>query len=56
MIEETDIYVKENTKSDILLTQNIQEKWDTMKRPSLRITGIEEELEIKAQKIYSAKS
>jgi hypothetical protein len=25
------------------MTQNIQEIWDTMKRPNLRIIGIEEE-------------
>ena len=41
-IEETDSSVKENIKSNKSLTQNIQEIWDTMKRPSLRIIGIEE--------------
>ena len=41
-IEETDSSVKENVKSNKLLTQNIQEIWDTMKRPNLRIIGIEE--------------
>jgi hypothetical protein len=34
--------VKENTKSKKLLTQNIQEIQDTMRRPNLRIIGIEE--------------
>ena len=30
---------KENLKSNKSLTQNIQEIWDTMKRPNLRIIG-----------------
>jgi hypothetical protein len=34
--------VKEDTKSKKCLTQNIQETPDTMRRPNLRITGIEE--------------
>ena len=34
--------VKENVKSKKFLTQNIQEIWDTMKRPNLKIIGIEE--------------
>jgi hypothetical protein len=34
--------VKENAKSKTLLTQNIQEIQDTMRRPNLRIIGIEE--------------
>ena len=32
-----DSLVKENIKSNKFLTQNIQEIWDTMKKPSLRI-------------------
>ena len=40
--EEIGSSVKENVKSKKFLTQNIQKIWDTMKRPSLRITGIEE--------------
>ena len=40
--KETDISVKENVKSKKFLTQNIQEIWDTMKRPNLRIIGVEE--------------
>jgi predicted nucleic acid-binding Zn-ribbon protein len=34
--------VKEKLKSKILLSQNIQEIQDTMRRPNLRIIGIEE--------------
>ena len=34
--------VKENVKSGTTQAQNIQEIWDTMKRPNLRIIGIEE--------------
>ena len=34
--------MKENTKSKKFLTQNIQEIQDTMRRPNLRIIGIEE--------------
>ena len=37
-----DTTVKENAKSKKLLTQNIQEIQDTMRRPNLRILGIEE--------------
>ncbi|KAL6088665.1 hypothetical protein STEG23_010199 [Scotinomys teguina] len=41
-IEEIDSTVKENTKSKQVITQNVQEIWDIMKRPNLRIIGIEE--------------
>jgi hypothetical protein len=41
-IENIDTIVKENTKSKKLLTQNIQEIQDTMKRPNLRIMRKEE--------------
>ncbi|KAL6042861.1 hypothetical protein STEG23_007546, partial [Scotinomys teguina] len=41
-IEEIDSSVKENTKSKKVIKQNVQEIWDTMKRPNLRIIGIEE--------------
>ena len=35
--------VKENIKSKKILTQkNVQEIWDTMKRPTLKITGRED--------------
>jgi wobble nucleotide-excising tRNase len=40
--ENIDTTVKENTKSKKLLTQNIQEIQDTMRRPNLRKIGIEE--------------
>jgi hypothetical protein len=39
-IEYIDTLVKENTKYKKVLTQNIQEIWDTMKRPNLRIIRI----------------
>ena len=53
-----DTQVKENAKSKNLLTQNIQEIWDTMKRPNLRIIGIEEgkETQSKPWKLFSTKS
>jgi peptidoglycan hydrolase CwlO-like protein len=41
-IENIDTTAKENAKSKKLLTQNIQEIQDTMRRPNLRIIGIEE--------------
>ena len=41
-IENIDTTVKENAKCRKLLTQNIQEIQDTMRRPNLRIVGIEE--------------
>jgi hypothetical protein len=41
-IENIDTTVKENTKCKKNLTKNIQEIQDTMKRPNLRIIGIEE--------------
>jgi hypothetical protein len=41
-IENIDTTVKENAKSKKLLTQNIQEIQDTIRRPNLRITGVEE--------------
>ena len=43
MIEETDTWVKENVKAKMFLTQNIQETWDTMKIPNLRIIQTEKE-------------
>jgi uncharacterized coiled-coil protein SlyX len=42
MVEEIDTTVNENSKHKNLLTQSIQEIQDTMKRPTLRIIGIEE--------------
>jgi uncharacterized coiled-coil protein SlyX len=41
-IENIDTTVKENAKCKKLLTQNIQKIQDTIRRPSLRIIGIEE--------------
>jgi uncharacterized coiled-coil protein SlyX len=41
-IENIDTTVKENAKSKKLLTQNIQEIQVTMRRPNLRIIGVEE--------------
>jgi hypothetical protein len=41
-IKNTDTSVKENTKCKKLLTQKIQEIQDIMRRPNLRIIGIEE--------------
>jgi hypothetical protein len=41
-IENINTTVKENAKSKKILTQNIQEIQDTMRRPNLRIIGIKE--------------
>ena len=41
-IENIDPTVKENAKCKKLITQNIQEIQDTVRRPNLRTTGIEE--------------
>ena len=41
-IENMDTTIKENAKCKRTLTQNIQEIQDTMRRPNLRIIGIEE--------------
>ncbi|ERE73234.1 heterogeneous nuclear ribonucleoprotein C-like 1-like isoform 1 [Cricetulus griseus] len=41
-LEEINSSSKENLKSNKSITQNIQEIWNTMKRPNLRIIGIEE--------------
>ena len=47
-IEEINSLIKENNKSNKFLTQNIQEIWDTMKTPNLRIIRVEEgELQLK---------
>jgi hypothetical protein len=42
IIENIDTTVKENAKCKKGLTQNIQEIQDTMRRPNLRIIGIDE--------------
>ena len=41
-VEKIDTIVKENVKCKKLLTQNIQEIQDTMKRPNIKMIGIEE--------------
>ena len=57
-VEEIDTTVKENSKHKKLLTQNIQEIQDTMKRPNLRIIRIEEneDSQLKWPKMSSKKS
>jgi hypothetical protein len=47
MIEEINTLVKENI--NLKNAQNIKEIWDTMKRPNLRIIGIEEGEEIRVK-------
>ena len=49
-IEKLNTLSKENSKSNKFSSQNIQEIWDTIKRPNLRIIGEEEgeeELQLK---------
>jgi chromosome segregation ATPase len=41
-IEKMDTTIKENAKCEMILTQIIQEIQNTMRRPNLRIIGIEE--------------
>jgi chromosome segregation ATPase len=41
-IENMGTKIKENAKCKKILTQNIQEIQDTMKRPNLRIIGVDE--------------
>jgi hypothetical protein len=41
-IENPETTVRENAKCKKILTQNVQEIQDTMRRPTLRIVGIEE--------------
>ena len=41
-IENMDTTIKENAKCKKILTQNIQEVQDTIRRPNLRIRGIQE--------------
>lgn len=40
-IEEINVSVKENDKSKKFMTEHFQEIWDCLKRPNLRIIGIE---------------
>jgi hypothetical protein len=48
-IENMDTTIKENVKCKKILTQNIQEIQDTMRRPNLRVIGIgeNEDLQLK---------
>ena len=41
-IEKLNTLTKENSKSNKFSSQNIQELWDTIKKPNLRIIGVEE--------------
>jgi hypothetical protein len=41
IIENIDTTVKENKKCRKLLTEIIQEVWDTMRKPNLKIVGID---------------
>ena len=41
-IEDIETLFKEKTNGTKFLTQNIQKIWNTMKRPNIRIIGIEE--------------
>ena len=41
-IENMDTTIKENGKCKKILTQNIQEIHNTMRRPNLRIIGVDE--------------
>ena len=42
IIEKINALIKENGKSNKFSSQNIQEIWDTIKKPNLRIIGVEE--------------
>ena len=46
MIEEINKFIKEDAKSKKFETQNIQEIWDSVKRPSLRTIRIEEDVQL----------
>jgi hypothetical protein len=49
-IENMDTTIKENAKSKKILTQNIQEIQDTMRRPNLQIIGIDENEDIQLKR------
>jgi hypothetical protein len=57
-IENMDTTIKENAKCREILTQNIQEIQDTMRRPNLRIIGIEksEDFQLKRASKYLQQS
>ena len=48
-IENMDTTIKENAKCNMILTQNIQEIQDTMRRPNLQIIGIDENEDFQLQ-------
>jgi hypothetical protein len=52
-----EITIKENAKCKKILIQNIQEIQDTMRRPNLRIIGVDENkiFNLKGQQISSTK-
>ena len=56
-IENMGTTIKENAKCKKMLTQNIQEIQDTVRRPNLRIIGVDEneDFNLKGQQIYSTK-
>jgi hypothetical protein len=56
-IENIGTTIKENAKCKKILTQNIREIQDTMRRPNLRIIGIEEnkDFQLKDQETSSTK-
>ena len=58
IIEDIVMTVVGNAKCKRFLTQNLQEFWDTMKRPNLGITGIEnsENSKIKGPENHRRKS
>ena len=49
-IENIDTTVKENRKRKRILTQNIQEIQDTMRRPNLQIIGVDEKEDFSTQR------
>lgn len=55
MIKEMDSWLKENVKSKKKITKTIQKVWNSMKRPYIRIKGIEvlkKKPKSKAHKIF----
>jgi hypothetical protein len=50
-IENMETTIKENAKCKKIVTQNIQEIQDTMRRPNLRIIGIDENEDYQLKKV-----
>ena len=48
-IEKINALIKENSKSNKFSSQNIQEIWDIIKKPNLRIIGVEEGEELQTK-------